>query len=854
MRHHAARESTGIAGFERLPKSQQKLFRERSMATSSAHAQDISFSDLTVRRVIEVRGIVQGVGFRPLVFALACELRLSGFVRNVDGLVRIELQGSRENIDHFVHRLTVRPPPRAKIEQVDMSEQTTIDEIGFVIADSHCEKSQDIMISADIATCAECLRELADPEDRRFEYAFLNCTHCGPRLTIVEAAPYDRIRTTMSRFEMCADCRREYAEPLDRRFHAQPVACPVCGPKLRFVRPDNERSAIGSPLAETASALRRGEIVAVKGLGGYHLACDAQNSAAVQEIRRRKLRDERPFALMLSDLRAVEQICVVTARERTELMSPRRPIVLLRRHSRVPSEWELAPEVVFGNPRLGIMLPYSPLHHLLLAKIDGMPLVMTSANRADQPIIFDDDMAAGSLLHQRHAPGVPPFAADTVSGSQDCQRQLESDQGLSSALVTQLPEMADAILTHDRPIQIRCDDSVIQVVDQRVSVLRRSRGYAPEPLRLPIRLREPTLALGGQQKNTIALGKERHAVLSHHLGDLDDLHSFLSFRETIEHYSRLFCITPCWFIHDLHPDYASTLCALQLASVANPPTEVLAVQHHHAHLASCMAEHDLQKPVIGVIFDGSGWGSDGTIWGGEILIGGYDEFRRAAHLRPVRMVGGEQAIRDPWRMAVSCLLDADVDPTGVMPPQAVGSLANIRRMIERGINSPLTSSAGRLFDAVAAMADVRRSASYEGQAAIELEWLANDIEPDGTYPFQLTESRATKGAVEIDTRPMISAGWQDIVDRIDRRIVSRRFHSTLVAITIRCCQIIREASGLSQVVLSGGVFQNAILSSEVLHGLEAAGFQVYCHQLVPCNDGGLSLGQLAIAAAFQAKG
>lgn len=810
---HESDESTGGAGFERLTQLNQYQYRERNMATSSAHHQDLSNPDITVRRVIEVRGIVQGVGFRPLVYALACELRLSGFVRNVDGRVRIELQGSPETVDYFVHRLTVRPPPRAWIEQIEIAEQCPIDEVGFVIIDSHCETSADILIAADIATCAECLRELADPADRRFEYAFLNCTHCGPRLTIVQAAPYDRIRTTMSRFEMCDDCQREYAGPLDRRFHAQPVACPACGPQLRFLSIEKTDSARGEPLAETVNSLRRGEIVAVKGLGGFHLACDAQNSVAVRKLRQRKSRDERPFALMLPDLTAVERICMVTAKERMELLSPRRPIVVLRRRSEIPSEWSLAPEVAFGNPRLGVMLPYSPLHQVLLAKLEGMPLVMTSANRVDEPIIFDDDAA-----------------------------------------LKQLPEMADAVLTHDRPIQIRCDDSVIQVVDHRASLLRRSRGYVPEPLRLPFRLSEPALALGGQQKNTIALGIGQNAILSHHLGDLGDLHSCESFKQSVQHYRRLFAMNPCWIVHDLHPDYASTIHAHQLASDQHPQARLLAVQHHHAHLASCMAEHHLHEAVIGVIFDGTGLGSDGTLWGGEVLIGDYGGFHRAAHLRTVRMIGADRAIREPWRMAVSHLLDAEADPTAILPPLAEGSLANLRQMIRRTVNSPLTSSAGRLFDAVAAMADVRRTVSYEGQAAIELEWLAADTSLDGVYAFRLVESRATHGAVEIDTRPLISAVWRDVLDGIDRRTISRRFHSTLVAIIIRCCEISREKSGINRVVLSGGVFQNVILSSEVPCGLESAGFRVYCHQLVPCNDGGLSLGQLAIAAALQAKG
>jgi hydrogenase maturation protein HypF len=797
---------------------------EGSMATSSNYGPMIPASRTIVRRLLEVRGIVQGVGFRPLVYSLACELGLSGFVRNIDGRVQIALQGSSETIDEFVERLSMHPPSRASIERLEILDQDPVDEVGFAIVDSLSQSSGHILISADIATCPECLKEMADPADRRFEYPFLNCTQCGPRLTIVEAAPYDRVRTTMARFEMCDDCRREYSAPLDRRFHAQPVACPACGPQLQFHPTKATHSPFTQPLAEAVAAVRSGQIVAVKGLGGYHLVCDAQNSAAVSELRCRKSRDERPFAIMLPDLVAAEKICTVTALERIELQSPRRPIVLLRRRPLDSSAPNLAPQIAFGNPRLGVMLPYSPLHHLLLAKLDGMPLVMTSANRAEQPILFDDNLP-----------------------------------------VQELQVMADAVLTHDRPIRIRCDDSVVQVIGDRVSLLRRSRGYAPEPVRLPMKLHTPILALGGQQKNTIALGIGENAILSHHLGDLHDLESCRSFQETIRHYGRLFDMTPQWIVHDQHPDYASTRYAEDLNVTPYPTARLLAVQHHHAHMASCMAEHELQGSVIGVIFDGTGLGTDGTFWGGEFLIGDYTGFRRAAHLRPVRMPGGEQAIHEPRRMAVAHLLDADLNPTDVLPLLSTEALANLRRIIQQGINSPLTSSAGRLFDAVAAIAGVRQTVSYEGQAAVELEWLAADSEatrhpaPDDVYPFKLSQSQATLDALEqatldaleIDTRPLIAAIWKDVLDQTHRRTISRRFHSTLAAIIIRCCERLRQTTGIDRVVLSGGVFQNAILSSDVFRGLEQVGFQTYSQQLVPCNDGGLSLGQVAVAAALQ---
>jgi len=789
---------------------------ESNLAMSSNYGPMIPTSRTIVRRLLEVRGIVQGVGFRPLVYSLACELGLSGFVRNIDGRVQIALQGSLETIDHFVQRLTKHPPSRARIEQLEIVDQDPVDEVGFAIVGSLSESSGQILIAADIATCPECLREMADPTDRRFEYPFLNCTQCGPRLTIVEAAPYDRVRTTMARFEMCDDCRREYSDPLDRRFHAQPIACPACGPQLQFHRTKAVHSSLDHPLDEAVAAVRNGQIVAVKGLGGYHLVCDAQNTAAVQELRCRKSRDERPFAIMLPDLAAIERFCAVTAKERIELLSPRRPIVLLRRQSLDPSAPNLAPQIAFGNPRLGVMLPYSPLHHLLLARLDGMPLVMTSANRSEQPILFEDNSAS-----------------------------------------RQLHEMADAVLTHDRPIRIRCDDSVVQVIGDRVSLLRRSRGFAPEPVRLPTGLHTPVLALGGQQKNTIALGIGANAILSHHLGDLDNLESCRSFQDAIHHYCQLFSVIPQWIVHDRHPDYASTRYGRDLNITEYPAARLLAVQHHHAHMASCMAEHKLHGPVIGVIFDGTGLGTDGTVWGGEILIGDYKGFQRAAHLRPVRMPGGEQAIHEPWRMAIAHLLDADITPTDAISGGAAGSVENLQRMIQQGVNSPLTSSAGRLFDAVAALTGIRQTVNYEGQAAIELEWLAADSvptphsAPDDVYPFRLSPSQATLDALEIDTRPLIVAVWKDVLNGTDRRTISRRFHSTLAAIIIRCCEVLREKMGTDRVVLSGGVFQNAVLSSDVARGLKQSGFPVYSQQFVPCNDGGLSLGQVAVAAAMQ---
>jgi hydrogenase maturation protein HypF len=754
------------------------------------------------RRAIAVSGIVQGVGFRPFVHGLATRLGLNGFVRNQTGGVLIEVEGEADSLDHFLGELTSRPPPLAQVDSIDWSARSLGGDSSFRIEASRADASQAIYFSPDIATCGDCLRELFDPADRRYHYPFLNCTHCGPRLTIVRAAPYDRQRTTMAGFSMCPACRAEYENPVDRRFHAQPIACPACGPRLRVLDGRGRPVTDADPLELGIALLGHGKIAALKGLGGYHLACRADNDAAVAELRKRKHRDQKPLAIMVRDLSAAREICAVSPAEAAILTSPRRPIVLLNRRAATPVSAAVAP----GNPTLGLMLPYTPLHHLILHELDGVPLVMTSGNASDEPIAYHDEDA-----------------------------------------VARLAGIADVFLTHDRPIHLRCDDSVTRIVAGVELPLRRSRGYAPLPLELTVPCPVPTLALGGQLKVTFALGRDRHAFLSHHLGDLDDYEAYRAGVEAIDHYQELFAFEPELIVHDLHPDYATTRYAREL----DPAIPRLAVQHHHAHMASCMADNGLDRPVIGIAFDGTGYGTDGAVWGGEFLTGDYRGVCRAAHFRYVPMPGGEQAIREPWRMAAAYLADAgqgDNVLAGRVPARA---LATIRQMIDRRIHCPHTSSVGRLFDAMAALAGIRDRVSYEGQAAMELEWLAIEVDAAdvSAFDFDIVENAENEVPLLIDVRPMFAAAAADLRRPCEPALIARRFHSTLVEIASQVCRRLRHRTGLEAVVLSGGVFQNALLLSEVIARLERESFLVYRHRRVPPGDGGLCLGQLAVAAA-----
>jgi hydrogenase maturation protein HypF len=779
------------------------------------------------RRAITIEGIVQGVGFRPFVHALATRLALRGFVCNRSGNVSIEVEGDPPSLDRFLDEIAIHPPPLAQIDQLSWERRPPRGETAFRIEIS--AETEDslppVFVGPDVATCDACLAELLDPADRRHRYPFLNCTHCGPRLTIIQGVPYDRERTTMACFPMCPECRREYDDPANRRFHAQPTACAACGPGLDLRDGQGKPIPGSDPLTVFAEAIKAGRIGALKGLGGFHLACDAGNEPAVAELRRRKHRDEKPFALMVRNIEDAEKLCLINVAERELLSAPRRPIVLLRKRPAIAcptaarafaakNEHVVAGSVSPGNPYLGVMLPYTPLHHLLLEAV-GRALVMTSGNRSDEPIAHDN--------------------ADALE---------------------RLAGIADLFLLHNRPIHVRCDDSVTRVADGSELPLRRSRGYAPQPLTLPLACPAPILAVGGQLKGTFALGRGRHAFISHHLGDLDNYLAFRAFEQDIALYEQLFSLRPRVISHDLHPDYASARYALQRVQeshrdVSEAGTEVacLPVQHHHAHMASCMAEHGLDEPVIGVTFDGTGYGTDGAIWGGEFLMGDYRSFSRAAHLRYVGMPGGDQTIREPWRMAIAHLRAAGLEHTMFRERIEPAAERVIVQMLDRGLHSPPTSSMGRLFDAVAALAGVRDRVSFEGQAAMELEWLATETAADGSYPFEVV---AGKEALEIDPRPLVRAVVEDVQRGSSSRTIARRFHSTVVEMVAQVCARIRAKFRLDRVVLSGGVFLNVLLTSEVCSRLSQDGFQVYRHRRVPPNDGGICLGQLAIAASRMA--
>jgi len=672
---------------------------------------------------------------------------------------------------------------------------------GFRIEPSVVGGNPEVFVCSDVATCEACLSELFDPSNRRYRYPFINCTACGPRLTIMTGSPYDRERTTMARFEMCGACRAEYEDPADRRFHAEPIACAVCGPRITAADGAG-RPVADEPIAAAARALGDGRIVAVKGLGGFHLACAAADTGAVAELRRRKHRDEKPFAVMVADLAAARQLCEVSAAEAAVLAAVQRPIVILRL---APGAGDaVSPSVAPASGRLGLMLPYTPLHHLLLEAVGGQPLVMTSGNAADEPIATDNEEA-----------------------------------------LERLADIADLFLLHDRPIHIRCDDSVVHIIGAAAVPSRRSRGYAPAPIPLPFDCPTPILAVGGQMKNTFALSRGRQAFLSHHIGDLDDLLAIQAFSRDLASYEEMFRVTPAVVAHDLHPDYASTIVA-----GSRPAVTRIGVQHHHAHVASCMAEHGLAGDVIGVAWDGAGFGTDGTVWGGEFLVGGYSEVTRAAHLRPVVMPGGDRAAKEPWRMAHAYQQDAGVVPDGhALKTVSALESAAVSRMIERRINAPMTSSAGRLFDAVASLCGLHERTSFEGQAPMSLEYLAESSDDRDVYAYDILDS----DPLIIDTRRMIRT---IVADRRSKTAatIARRFHTTLADMVASVCLRLRERTGLTRVALSGGVFLNRILAEQVELRLTVLQFEVYRHRLVPPGDGGLSLGQLAVAAARLSDG
>jgi hydrogenase maturation protein HypF len=777
---------------------------DRDSESGCAPPEDANVSQLE-RRAILVRGIVQGVGFRPFVFNLASRLGLAGFVRNDTGTVAIEVEGKRAALERFLQDLTDQAPPLAKIDHISWESLRPTGISTFCIDSSKSTLSSDVFISPDTAPCEECLAEMLDPHNRRFRYPFLNCTNCGPRLTIIRGAPYDRPLTTMAGFAMCGLCRAEYEDPQNRRFHAQPTCCAACGPRLQILDAKGQALPVDDPLGCFVSAILDGRVGALKGLGGYHLVCDAANPAAVMALRQRKHREEKPFAVMVRDLAAACKICLLRPGESEILTSPRRPIVLLQKRLPCPVADDVAPR----NDSLGVMLPYTPLHHLLMNSIASGVLVMTSGNRADEPIAYQDNEA-----------------------------------------VQRLSGIADLFLIHDRPINVRCDDSVTRIVDGIEMPVRRSRGYAPQPIALPFDCPFPILALGGQLKGTFAFGRKRQAFLSHHLGDLDNYEAYKAFARDVALYEQLLGTRPQLLVHDLHPDYATTRYAQNRAEQMR--TELLAVQHHHAHMASCMAENLLNENVIGVSFDGTGFGTDGAIWGGEFLVGNYRNFQRAGHLRYIGMPGGDQAIRQPWRMAIAHLLDAHLECPQLAARISPSQIRTTTLMLERRLNCPVTSSVGRLFDAVASLAGVRDAVAYEGQAAVELEQLALHAPPDGAYSFEV-EPSAQAIPMVVDTRPLIREVVSDVRNRVDVAVMARRFQSTLVEIVTTVCLRLRDRTRINAITLSGGVFLNKLLLSEVCIRLRGEDFRVYRHRQVPPNDGGLSLGQLAMAAACSAS-
>jgi hydrogenase maturation protein HypF len=755
-----------------------------------------------VRSQVRVEGVVQGVGFRPFVHQLATRLGLAGLVGNDAGGVFVEVEGPPAVVEAFLRALQLEAPPLAVVERVTARPLPAQGGTGFAITASATGGERQALVSPDTATCADCLRELRDPADRRHRYPFVNCTNCGPRFTIVRDVPYDRPNTTMSSFAMCADCAREYHDPADRRFHAQPVCCPACGPALRLLGADG-RPLAGAPLAAVADLLLAGRVVAVKGLGGYHLAADGTSEPAVAALRARKHREDKPFAIMVADLDAARRLCEVSEAEAAALGSPGRPIVLLRRRAEAAVAGSVAP----GNRSLGLLLPYTPLHHLLLEAV-RRPLVMTSGNVSDEPIAYVDE--------------------ETLK---------------------RLTGIADAFLLHDRPIHVRTDDSVVRAFGGRELPLRRSRGYAPTPLALPWPFPRELLACGAELKSTFCLAKGHRAFVSHHIGDLENYETLRSFTEGVEHFRRLFEVTPEVVAHDLHPEYLSTKYALELE---RDGVELVGVQHHHAHLAACLADNGEPGPVIGVGFDGLGYGTDGTIWGGELLVCDLAGFERAGHLEQVPMPGAAAAIREPWRMAAAWLHAAYGDDLLDGLP-VVGRHGDRWRQVlavaRAGVASPATSSAGRLFDAVAAILEVRDTVNYEGQAAIELEQLADPAEA-GAYRAALLPGPPLR----IAAADLVRAVVEELLAGVDRHTIAGRFHNGLAAATVAAVIAVREATGLSTAALSGGVFQNLLLLERTTVGLEAAGFRVLVHSRVPPNDGGISLGQAAVAGARDRAG
>jgi hydrogenase maturation protein HypF len=756
---------------------------------------------MKIRYHVFIQGIVQGVGFRPFVYQQAAANKLSGFVTNTSQGVELEIEGESESVENFLQTLQNSPPPLARIIGVEIKTIPLVNDSQFKIIESQVRDKRSALISPDIATCTDCLRELRDPQDRRYRYPFINCTNCGPRYTIIRDIPYDRPKTTMAAFTMCDECDEEYHSPLNRRFHTQPNACPKCGPQV-FLH-DEQGLLIDVPdsILETARLLKQGRIVAIKGLGGFHLAVEASNEEAVCRLRNRKHREEKPLALMTRNLESLTAFAEFSEEEKDLLESKEHPIALLVK--KFPNT--IAPSVSPANRYFGVMLPYTPLHHLLMDFGFGA-LVMTSGNLSEEPICLDNEEAF---------------------------RRLKG--------------IADFFLVHNRDIYLRSDDSIVQKVSGHLRQMRRSRGFVP----VPIFLKEPVspiLACGAELKNTICLTKDNRAFLSQHIGDLENLETLDFFKLTISHLKRILQIEPEIIAYDLHPDYLSTRYALEQNGV-----RLIGIQHHFAHMVGCMAEHGLQEKAIGLSLDGTGYGLDGRIWGGEILVGDLSSFERRGHFAYLPMPGGAKAINEPWRMAVSYLYQSFGEKFWDLSlPFFKGlertKVETILQMIRQGINSPLTSSCGRLFDGVAALIGLREKVAFEGQAAMELE-MVQGKEGEESYPGEIIEE---DGVLKIQPQPIIRGVVKDIQQGRSQEQISRKFHLTMIAILTQSCITIRSQSGLEKVVLGGGVFQNRTLLSGMEENLRREGFQVYSKALVPSNDGGIALGQ-AVAAHYMNK-
>jgi hydrogenase maturation protein HypF len=755
---------------------------------------------------VEIRGAVQGVGFRPFVYRLATQLSLAGWVCNDTRGVSIEVDGPRPALERFLARLSADAPPHARIHECWHRWLAAAGFEGFEIRHGEAGGEKTAVPLPELATCGDCLAEVLDPGDRRHRYPFANCTRCGPRFTILRELPYDRPNTTMRAFELCPACRAEYQSPADRRFAAQPIACPACGPTIALHDRSGEATASGDQaLTQLAAAIRAGRIAAVKGLGGFHLMCDAANEASVAQLRARKPRMEKPFAVMVADLEQARTLCEVSAEAAAILASPEAPILLLPRRPDAPIALNVAP----GHPILGIMLAYTPLHHLLLRELHR-PIVATSGNLADEPIAFENGEA-----------------------------------------MERLGSVADLLLLHDRPIERHMDDSVGWMIDGGFALLRRARGHVP----LPVRVGRPwptVLALGAHLKSTIALAIGRDVYLSQHIGDLETAEAIGAFERVIADFLRFYGARPAAIAHDLHPDYASTQWARRAAAEGHAP-RLIAVQHHHAHLAACLAEHDLEGRALGVTWDGTGYGPDGTVWGGEFLLGDATGFERVAHLHPFRLPGGEAAVREPRRTALALLWELEGQrAAGRTDLGAIASFSPTGRsvlthMLGRGIHAPRTTSAGRLFDGVAALLGLASIVTFEGQAAAALEFAA-DPEERGAYPFVIGAGRGAPAVV--DWRPAVARLLSDLAGGVPCAAIAARFHNGLAA----AIAAVAHGVGEHRVALTGGCFQNRRLTEGATQRLRARGHEVLLHRQVPPNDGGVSLGQAAVAAARLACG